>query len=419
MNRSNCHAGLSANLYFFSRTDTVLRKLLFIAVLVPILGGAAWLYFREQQFPSYGPAFREYAYVTNGKSNTVSVIDLRTFELAKTLKVGSEPTGIAANSKKNEIYVVNAGSANVNIIDAETNAIVGTIGVHGRPYFIDVSDDGTRAYVANSASANVSVIDLEKRIVLGNIRVGTSPGLARVSLDGSTVVVSNRGDNTVSLIDTKMLAVRATLPVCQQPEDIAILPDSSKAFVSCSGSNQVASIQLRNQAAKDPQKRDDRVLALLDVGRMPVSLTLKPDGGEMIVCNFDSDSISIIETANDEVGNSTEIGQHPSHGVVTLDNSRLYVSNFGSNTVAVYDIDMGRRIGPPLMVGSRPDGLALTPDQNYLLVLDTQSGDVTVIQKRKPKRTLETSEYSLMTLIPVGAQPNAIVIKAFKMTTQK
>jgi len=138
----------------------------------------------------------------------------------------------------------------------------------------------------------------------------------------------------------------------------------------------------------------------------------------MIVCNFDSDSISIIETGNDEVGNSAEIGQHPSRGVVTLDNSRLYVTNFGSNTVAVYDIDMGRRI-TTLMVGSRPDGLALTPDQNYLLVLDTQSGDVTVIQKRKPKRTLETSEYSLMTLIPVGVQPNAIVVKAFMMTTRK
>ncbi len=148
------------------------------------------------------------------------------------------------------------------------------------------------------------------------------------------------------------------------------------------------------------------------MGRTPVSLTLKPDGGELIVCNFDSDSISIIETGNDEVGSSQEIGQHPSRGVVTLDNSRLYVTNFGSNSVAVYDIDMGRRIGT-LTVGSRPDGLALTPDQNYLLVLDTQSGDVTVIQKRTPRRTLETSEYSLLTLIPVGVQPNAIVVKTF------
>jgi YVTN family beta-propeller protein len=386
-----------------------LRKILFIIALLPVLAAGFWLYFRERALPNYGPAYREYAYVTNGKSNTVSVIDLRTFELAKTIAVGTSPTGIAANSKKNEIYVVNSGSNNISVIDAEKNAVVSTIGVHGRPYFIDVSQDGKRAYAANSGSANVSVIDLEKRVVIGNVRVGAAPGLARVSQDGATVVVSNRDDNTVSLIDVKLLRVRATLPVCQHPEDIAILPDSSKAFVACSGSSQVASIALASSA--NGSSTADRVLALLDVGQTPVSLTLKPDGGELAVCDFDSDSVSFIETGNDEVGNTVTIGQHPSRAVVTLDNSRLYVSNFGSDSIAVYDIDIGKRIAT-LEVGSRPDGLALSQDQKYLLVLDTQAGDVTVIQKRNPRR-LEPSEYSLLTMIPVGIQPNAIVVKSF------
>jgi YVTN family beta-propeller protein len=392
-----------------------LRKILFIALLLPLLGAASWWYFREQSLPYYSPAYREYAYVTNGKSNTVSVIDLRTFELAKSIPVGAAPTGVAANSKKNEIYVVNSASNNVSIIDAERNAVVSTIGVYGRPYFIDVSEDGKRAYVANSGSANVSIIDLEKRMVLGNVRVGSAPGLARVSPVGDTVVVSNRDDDTVSLIDAKLLRVRATLPVCHHPEDIAILPDSSKAFVACSGSSQVASIALAS--SKNGVVTSDRVLALLDVGQTPVSLSLKPDGGELVVCDFDSNSISFIETGNDEVGSSATVGEHPAHAVVTLDNSRLYVSNFGSDSVAVYDIDMGRRIAT-IEVGSRPDGLALSQNQQYLLVLDTQAGDVTVIQKRNPRK-LEPTEYSLLTMIPVGLQPNAIVVKSFMVGPRK
>jgi YVTN family beta-propeller protein len=96
-----------------------LRKILVITALVPILGALGWWYFREESLSDYGPAYREYAYVTNGKSNTVSVIDLRTFALAKTIPVGSEPTGLAANSKKNEIYVVDTNSNNVSVIDAE------------------------------------------------------------------------------------------------------------------------------------------------------------------------------------------------------------------------------------------------------------------------------------------------------------
>jgi len=98
--------------------------------------------------------------------------------------------------------------------------------------------------------------------------VGASPGLARVTPDGATVVVSNRTDNTVSLIDAQKLVVRAIIQACAQPEDIAIMPDSAKAFVACTGSAQVASIDLK----------EGKVLALLDVGKTPVHLTLKPTG---------------------------------------------------------------------------------------------------------------------------------------------
>jgi YVTN family beta-propeller protein len=102
--------------------------------------------------------------------------------------------------------------------------------------------------------------------------------------------------------------------------------------------------------------------------------------------------------------------------VVSADNSRLYVSNFGSNTIAVYDIDLGKMIAT-LPVGSHPDGLALSQSQNYLLVLDSESGDVTVIQKRTPKKKFEPGEYSLLTMIPVGIQPNNIVVKSFTVKT--
>ena len=219
-----------------------LRKILVTIVLLPILVGVRWWYFREQSLPNYGPAYREYAYITNGKSNTVTVIDLRTFQPARTIPVGSEPTGVAANSKKNEIYVANAGSNNISIIDAEQNKVVATLGVHGRPYFIDVSADGKRAYTANSASNNVSVIDLDKRAVISNIRVGTAPGLARVTPDGRTVVVSNRESDTASIIDGTQLQVRATLSICREPEHTTkALLESGRTAMS-PGSRQIESV---------------------------------------------------------------------------------------------------------------------------------------------------------------------------------
>ena len=131
-------------------------------------------------------------------------------------------------------------------------------------------------------------------------------------------------------------------------------------------------------------------------------------------CNFDGNTFSIVETYTNEVSGSYLIGRNPVRGLVTSDNLLLYVSNFGSDNVSVYAIDEGRVIGS-VGVGSRPDGLALTPNEDHLLVVDTKSGDVAVIRTTKTRDNSKISaERALVTMIPVGNQPNDIVIKAFK-----
>jgi YVTN family beta-propeller protein len=121
-----------------------------------------------------------------------------------------------------------------------------------------------------------------------------------------------------------------------------------------------------------------------------------------------------VEAYTNEVSGSYLIGRNPVRGLVTSDNLLLYVSNFGSDNVSVYAIDEGRVIGS-VGVGSRPDGLALTPSEDHLLVVDTKSGDVAVIRTTKTRDNSKISaERALVTMIPVGNQPNDIVIKAFK-----
>jgi YVTN family beta-propeller protein len=250
----------------------------------------------------------------------------------------------------------------------------------------------------------VSVIDLEHRRGIANIRVGAAPGLARVSPDGKLVVVSNRDDNSISIIDAGSNSVRSTIPICKQPEDIAILPWSDKAFIACSGSGQVAAVDLKT----------DKLLALLDVGQTPVHLALKPDGGELFVSNYDSQTISTIETTTNEVAGSFLIGEHPVRGLVGSDNSTLYVSNFGTNSVSIFGIDNSKLL-TTVAVGSRPEAMAFSANQVFLLVCDTQAGDVAAVRITERKYGKLTSAAALYTTIPVGNQPRDIVVKAFML----
>jgi YVTN family beta-propeller protein len=71
--------------------------------------------------------------------------------------------------------------------------------------------------------------------------------------------------------------------------------------------------------------------------------------------------------------------------------------------VAIYDVTISRLVAT-IHVGSKPESLVLSPNQNYLFVADTRSGDVAVIR---------TAVRALFTMIPVGNRPNAMVLKAF------
>jgi YVTN family beta-propeller protein len=392
---------------------------------------AATLGCRHDGFPEMPAGYREFAYVSNGGANTVSVLDLVYLRPDRTLQVGIDPTGLAVNPVKDEVYVVNTGDSSsngsVSVIDADSNTVVATIPVHKLPYFISVDAAGRRAYVANSGSNTVSVIDLDRRREIAVAGTGEQPGLAKIAPDMRSLVVTNRGSGSVSVFavdptpalgfppgpakpQPQPLHLRAAFPGCPGATDAVILPDSSKAFIACSAGHQIMAINLAAApdswaARQNPSLLNDHLLALLDVGETPVQLAMKPDGGELFVSNFGSGSISEVSTYTNEVGSTYPIGNKPVHGLVSGDNSALWVANFGADSLSLYSIDDGKLVSS-LRTGSAPDSLAFSADEHLLLAADAHSGDVSVI------RTQSKLGPSLFTILPAGASPNAIVVKA-------
>jgi YVTN family beta-propeller protein len=98
--------------------------------------------------------------------------------------------------------------------------------------------------------------------------------------------------------------------------------------------------------------------------------------------------------------------------MVTPDNSLLYVTNFGSNSVAVYSIDTGKRM-TSVAVGSHPESMAISPNQLMLLVVNTASGDLSVLSLIDRKGHQQPETPVMETMIPLGRDPRAIVVKAF------
>ena len=380
----------------------------------------------RNRFPDYPDNYREFAYVSNGSSGTVTVLDLVYLRQDRVLQVGRQPTGLAVNPMRNEVYAVNSGSDSVTVIDAASNKVTATIGVHHLPFFMDVAPNGKRGYVPNSGSNTVSVLDLAAHREIAVVATGEGPGVARVAPDNRSLVVSNRLAGSVSIYSisdsaTHPLQLRAAFAGCPGATDVAILPDSSKAFIACSGGHQVMDVWLAADpkswnGSQDATLQHDQLLCLLDVGKTPTHLAMKPDGGEVFSTNFDSDSISEIDTYNNTVLGTDMIGSKPARAIasgwstnsVIPDEADLWITNFGGDSASLYSIDDGR-ISNAVRTGSRPDSIAFSTDEHLLLVADSGAADVAVI------RTQSKDGPALVTMLPSGSQPNDIVVKSFKV----
>jgi YVTN family beta-propeller protein len=382
-----------------------LPKLSLVTLLIGVLALTAC---RKQDFPQYPANFREYAYITNGDSGTVTVLDVVNVRVDREISVGQGPAAVTASPTRSEVYVVNSGLegalGSISVIDAEKNTVATTIPLHRKPVSIDLNADGTLAYVANSGSNSISVVDLTSRREIAQIGTGEEPVAARITPDGKTLVVANQRGNSVSIIDAAARKVRSIFDNCPGAADVAILPDSSKAFVACSAGHQVMAIALAN--AKFSPEQPDRLESMLDVGRGPVQLALKPDGGEVFVSNSLSNSISEIDTSKNDVGGAYVIGDDPVRGLVASDNALLYVANFKSQYVTIYSIDEGKRLPLSIHVGDGPVALAFSSSGLLFFVVDNRSADVAVVR---------TATRSLFTILPTGRSPNAIAVKAFKV----
>lgn len=356
---------------------------------------------KKKDFPKYPANYREYAYVTNGGNGTVTVLDVVNLRLDRVLGVGMKPVAVTVSPTRNEAYVVSSGSGTVSVINTEKNQIATTIPVHMAPASIDVDAEGERAYVANSGSNNVSVLDLKTHREIATIGTGEAPAVARISPDRKSLVVTNRGGNSVSIFDPQSGKLRNIFSGCQGATDAVILPDSSKTFVACTGSHFVMALALANA------EHGDQLLTMLRVGQTPVHLALKPDGGEVFVSNFDSNTISEISTWTNDVGGAYLMGAHPSRGIVSRDNALLYVGNFNADRITVYSIEDGKRIDANgIPGGDGPDAMAFSAVGHLLFAVNAHSGDVSVIR---------TQTRSLFTMLPAGPEPNAIAIKSFRV----
>ena len=164
-----------------------------------------------------------YAFVANSSSDSVSVINVATKDVAMTVNVGESPVG-AWQGNDDLMYVDNEAGKSLSAIDAKTHAIVRTYELGFVPGMAATSPLGDSLWVSDVNGGKLVIFKAGSTEKTGEIVTGAGAHAITFSNDGKMAYATNQEAGTLSVIDVAAKAVINTVTVGSKPNGIAFNP---------------------------------------------------------------------------------------------------------------------------------------------------------------------------------------------------
>ncbi|OYD15404.1 hypothetical protein CH330_05755 [candidate division WOR-3 bacterium JGI_Cruoil_03_51_56] len=268
-------------------------------------------------YPVWDPASNR-LYVSCLDENRVSVIDCRTDSVICHIRVGREPLKMHLNTRHHKLYVQNWGDwqgESVSIIDLETNEVIRTIRLDEVPtcgYYCSAVDK----YYCDGG-LEVVVIDGESDSVLCYIPMRA---LAMAGNETDTLVMIGTSIGSVFVIDAVGDSVVSVLPVGREPSSLAWSQATNLVYCANASSDNVSVI------AGD----GSRVVKTLAVGDCPAVLLSVPEFRRAYVGHSNTRWVYVIRDTTSGVAEDLRIPVRP----VSL--LRAFPNPFGGNVSIEY-----------------------------------------------------------------------------------
>ena len=335
------------------------------------------------------------AWVVNQISDSVSVIDLPTMRVTRTVLVGDEPADIVFTAKPARAFVSLAMPSRLVSFDANaaaptltTTAILGS-----SPRALAISPDGTKVYLAVFESGNKTTVVPRTTVNLASgpyagvnpppnngttfdppIATGlpTAPRVAHIvrrNAAGQWLDDNNRNwtslvtwapvDNDIAVVNTATLSTSYVTGLMSTVASVGVAPNGTILAVG---------IEARNEIRFEPKL--DGKFARMVAAFVPAGGSGTPTIADLNQ-HLDYSSSSVPElTRLQSVGDPRGVAWMP-------DSSMAFTAALGSNAVVALS-PSGTRLGR-VTVGEGPTGVVVSPNGAFVYALNRFGGSVSAI----------------------------------------
>jgi len=319
-------------------------------------------------------------------SSILSLLVVNQFTLAQTSAISNS----VVNQPKVAV-ILNSGEASVSLIDMPSRQVIKTIPVGKEPHHLMMTPDEKTLLIANAAGNDVVLMNPSTGELTGRIpniidpyQIGYSPNHKWFVANG------NRLDRVdIYAANGADLKLSKTVKLAKTPSHIAFTSDSKIVFITLQDSSELAAIDLETQS----------VLWVMPTGKVPAGLWMTPGDQYLLIGITGDDYVQVIDwKARKEVKRiSTGKGAHNFRPLG--DKKHVFVSNRIASSISLINMQTLEKVGDITGLPAGPDDMEITPDGKTLWV---------TLRFAKKVGVIDIPSMKLMTVIPVGKSPHGV-----------
>jgi YVTN family beta-propeller protein len=295
-------------------------------------------------------------YVTNTKSDSISVIDTTTFEVVATIPLGrGKPNRVVFHPDGRTAWVVYDKSHDLGVVDAESRKLLRRVKVGGNPYNLNFTPDGRHLLVLDWASDTstdeVIFYDLQAQKIDGRVEVSTWPAHSVFSRDGRVLYVSGETAGDLTVIDVARREIVARhVHGGGDAMGLAATADGKYVYAAAGENKTVLKI---DTATNKP-------VATIALPGVVHEATLTLDGRFLYTTLRKANRIVVVDTATDRIVATIPQKGYPDLVTMEPTGRHALVTNRWADLVSVIDLATHTQVRT-IAVGKAPHGMALRP----------------------------------------------------------
>lgn len=283
------------------------------------------------------------AVVSNQFSGSISILSVtaNSLHLEDTILVGDEPRGVAVSNDQKLAYVAVSGEDKVVVIDLKLRKVMKRVEVGEEPWHLGLSPDGKRIAVGGAKSQDISILNsatLSEEYVVKlrghNVRhIAFSPDsqwayVPNIAERGRPVTKENIDQgwivgNRLSRVSLTEEGPREAISLDPQGkavgdvDGVATSPDGKILAVTAAGTHELLIYHLPLPFVAyggpgdhiDPDLlKDASRFKRIPVGGRPLGVRFLPDGKSLIVANYLSNSLQVVDIESGQIAKTIPLG---------------------------------------------------------------------------------------------------------------